>query len=364
MREDFNLTQYMSDGIENIVKNVLKSSIKNPKETAFVVKHVLTVKNARNKRMMLENKGEHVPPLLMLSISTNCNLYCKGCYARANKACGDNLNKDELTEERWKEIFDEAKDMGISFALLLGGEPLMRRGIIEKAASVREIIFPIFTNGTMIDDKYVKLFDKNRNLVPMISIEGDRLQTDKRRGIGTYEAVSHAMNKLKRKDVLFGGSVTVTTENIGTVTSKEFVQELYNKGARALIYVEYVPVTKNTKNLAPGDKERKRLEKKLQELRTIFNAMVLLSFPGDEKYLKGCLAAGRGFFHINASGGAEPCPFSPYSDVNLKECNLMEALKSPLFRKLQNNEMLIEGHVGGCLLFEKEDKVKGLLRQQ
>lgn len=361
MSKEFNLSQYMSEGIENIVKNVLKSSIKNPKETAFIMKYMLAAKDAKNKRDLLESKGEHVPPFLMLSIATNCNLYCKGCYARANKSCGDNLKESEISEERWKEIFNEAKELGISFGLLLGGEPLMRRGIIEKAASVKEIIFPIFTNGTMFDDNYINLFDKNRNLVPMISIEGERLQTDERRGIGTYNSIMTAMDNLKIKGILFGCSVTVTTENIETVTSEEFVQKLYNKGAKALVYVEYVPVTKTTKNLAPTDKERLILEKKIEELRKTFENMVFLSFPGDEKYAGGCLAAGRGFFHINANGGAEPCPFSPYSDVNLKECSLREALKSPLFKKIKDNEMLLGEHDGGCLLFEKEEDVKELL---
>lgn len=360
MGKEFNLSQYMSDGIENIIKNVLKSSIKNPKETAFIMKYMLAAKDAKNKREFLESKGEHIPPFLMLSIAANCNLYCKGCYARANKSCGDNLKKSEISEERWKEIFVEAKELGISFGLLLGGEPLMRREVIEKAASVKEIIFPIFTNGTMFDDNYINLFDKNRNLVPMISIEGDRLQTDERRGIGTYNSIMSAMDRLNKKGVLFGNSVTVTTENIETVTSEEFIELLHNKGVKALIYVEYVPVTKTTRNLAPTDKERLILEKRIKELRNAFENIVFLSFPGDEKYTGGCLAAGRGFFHINANGGAEPCPFSPYSDVNLKECNLRQALKSPLFEKLKNNEMLLEEHDGGCLLFEKEEDVKKL----
>lgn len=361
MSEAFDLSEYMSEGIENILKNVLKSSIKNPKETAFVIKYMLAAKEAKSKRDMLESKGEHIPPFLMASIATNCNLHCKGCYARANKSCGDNLRSNEISEERWGQIFNEAKELGISFALLLGGEPLTRRGIIEKASLVKEIVFPIFTNGTMFDESYINLFDKNRNLVPMISIEGDKDQTDGRRGIGTYNSIMTAMDSLNKKGILFGGSVTVTTENIITVTSKEFVQELYNKGARVLIFVEYVPVTKSTRNLAPTDKERLILEEKIEELRKVFDNMVFLSFPGDEKYVGGCLAAGRGFFHINANGGAEPCPFSPYSDVNLKECSLREALKSPLFKKLKDNEMLLGEHDGGCLLFEKEEDVKRLL---
>ncbi|MCY6957202.1 radical SAM protein [Clostridium brassicae] len=361
MSKEFNLSEYMSEGIENIVKNILKASIKNPKESAFVIKYMLAVKDAKNKRDMLESKGEHIPPFFMGSIATSCNLYCKGCYARANKSCGNNIKGSEISEERWGEIFNEAKDLGISFALLLGGEPLMRRGVIEKASSVKEIVFPIFTNGTMFDEKYINLFDKNRNLVPMISIEGDEYQTDNRRGIGTYNSIMTAMDNLNKKRILFGCSVTVTTENIMTVTSKKFIQELYNKGTRALVFVEYVPVTKSTRNLAPTDKERLILEENIVQLRNIFKNMVFLSFPGDEKYAGGCLSAGRGFFHINANGGAEPCPFSPYSDINLKECSLREALKSPLFKKLKDNEMLLGDHDGGCLLFEKEEDVKELL---
>ena len=361
MNKAFELSEYMSKSIENIVKNVLKSSIKNPKESAFLIKYMLAVNNAKNKRDTVESKGGHIPPFLMGSIATNCNLYCKGCYARANKSCGDNLKDSEISEERWGDIFNEAKELGISFVLLLGGEPLMRRGVIEKASSVKEIVFPIFTNGTMIDESYINFFDKNRNLVPMISIEGDRDQTDGRRGIGTYNLIMTAMDSLNKKGILFGGSVTVTTGNIMTVSSKEFVQELYNKGTRVLVFAEYVPVTKSTRNIAPTDKERLILEKNVEELREIFKNMVFLSFPGDEKYSGGCLAAGRGFFHINANGGAEPCPFSPYSDVNLKECSLKEALKSPLFKKLKNNELLLGEHDGGCLLFEKEEDVKELL---
>ena len=89
--------------------------------------------------------------------------------------------------------------------------------------------------------------------------------------------------------------------------------------------------------------------------------MVFISFPGDEKSSGGCLAAGRGFFHINAFGGAEPCPFSPYSDTSLKNISLKDALNSPLFLKLRENGNLEKEHIGGCVLFEQEQEVKKLL---
>ena len=91
--------------------------------------------------------------------------------------------------------------------------------------------------------------------------------------------------------------------------------------------------------------------------------MVYISFPGDEKSSGGCVAAGRGFFHINSHGGAEPCPFSPYSDVNVKNTSLREALHSPLFTALQNGDILLDDHDGGCVLYEKRELVEALMVQ-
>lgn len=69
--------------------------------------------------------------------------------------------------------------------------------------------------------------------------------------------------------------------------------------------------------------------------------------------------AGRGFFHINAAGGAEPCPFSPYSEMNLSEQSLLTILQSPFFekvREISGAEAL--NHKGGCTLFQYENEVK------
>lgn len=361
MDNKFDLAEYMNTGVENIVKSTMKASLKNPKETAFVMRYMLSSREAKKKRLELEGKGQSIPPFLISSITSSCNLFCKCCYARANKLCGEGLDKNQLPTERWGTLFKEAKELGISFILLAGGEPLMRKEVIEKDAEIKEIIFPIFTNGTLIGNSYIKLFDKNRNLIPILSIEGNEQQTDSRRGKGTYKALMDSMGVLKEKQILFGTSVTVTTENIETVISKEFFYELYNKGCRALVFVEYVPVNEATKTLAPSDRERKMLESGQEQLRKEYEDALFISFPGDEKYTGGCLAAGRGFFHINVNGGAEPCPFSPYSDTNLKDCTLLEALQSPLFRKLKETEMLMGEHSGGCLLFEKEEEVKKLL---
>lgn len=361
MKGKFDLSEYLKSGVEDVVRSIVKASFRSPKETAFMLKYALSSKEANKKRESFEKKGENIPAFLISSITSNCNLFCKGCYARANRSCGEGVKKEQLSAERWGSIFKEARELGIAFILLAGGEPLMRRDVIEKAAEVKEIMFPIFTNGTLFQEEYIKLFDKNRNLVPILSIEGDKGQTDGRRGEGTYAALMNVMDIFKEKGILYGASITLTTENIGNVTGQAFFDELYNKGCRALIFVEYVPVTEATEQLAPTDTERGILERELQILRETYEDAILLSFPGDEKYSGGCLAAGRGFFHINVDGAAEPCPFSPYSDISLKDCTLREALQSPLFRRLDETGMLVGEHDGGCLLFKREKEVKEIL---
>lgn len=361
MDKGFNLSDYMGRGIENIINSIMKASLKNPKETAFVIKYAMSVKGAKKKRNCIENNGLNIPHFLISSITSSCNLYCKGCYARANHSCGEGLDRNQLPPERWGGIFKEAAELGIAFILLAGGEPLMRKDVLKEASEVEEIIFPIFTNGIMLDDEYLNIMDKHRNLVPVLSMEGDREQTDGRRGEGTYDVLVNVMESLKKRGILFGVSVTVTTKNIETVSCKPFFEDLYRNGCRALIFVEYVPVTNGTEQLAPTEREREILEGRQASLRMKYEDAIFLSFPGDEKYMGGCIAAGRGFFHINANGGAEPCPFSPFSDINLRDHTLLDALKSPLFRKLREAELLLGEHDGGCVLFEKEEEVRKLL---
>ena len=214
-----------------------------------------------------------------------------------------------------------------------------------------------------MNEENLSVFEKNRNLIPILSIEGEKDQTNHRRGEGVYEQLIATMAKLHEKKILYGVSVTVTTENIYNVTSDRFLSNLQSQGCKIVFYVEYAPVTVETRNLATTEIERFYLIHRLKELRRNNEDMLFISFPGDEKLSGGCLAAGRGFFHINAQGGAEPCPFSPYSDTNLKDITLRQALQSPLFKKLQQSNLLTQPHPGGCVLFEQEDKVKMALLQ-
>lgn len=364
MNSNLELTEYMNGAVTRLVTKVMKTTPTNPRETAFLLKMRSVIRKANKKRAESEAKGIHIPTFLISSITNRCNLYCKGCYARENNICNESGQKPSLSASRWAEIFKEAAELGITFNLLAGGEPLMRKEIILKAAKIRNMIFLIFTNGLLIDEEYRKLLSTNRHLIPVISLEGEREATEERRGEGTYDRLIAAMKELQTIQVFYGVSITVTNRNIKQVTHSDYVRLLSAHGCRLIFFIEYVPVARNTQQLVLSDVDRQYLEERQDELRNEFEELIILSFPGDEKYLGGCLAAGRGFFHINPYGGAEPCPFSPYSDRNLSECSLSQVLESPLFHKLTSAGLVGGEHQGGCALFEHDAEIKAMVGEK
>jgi len=361
MESNFNLQEHIAKGVERIVADTLKATLRDPRESAFMVKFAAAANRATKRRLELEQEGLHVPSFLIASITSACNLHCAGCYSRCNNATVDAEPVKQLSTGEWQAIFREAESLGVSFILLAGGEPLLRWDVIEAAGQMKNLLFPIFTNGTYMDDTTFAQLDKCRNLIPVLSIEGDREITDARRGEGVYDRLIATMDRLHGKNLLFGASITVTTENIREATSPRFVEKLVSRGCKLVFFVEFVPVTEEAQHLAPADPERAYLLDAMRKLRETFPELMALAFPGNEKADGGCMAAGRGFFHINSHGGAEPCPFSPYSDVNVRELGVRGALRSPLFMALREGGVLDNDHVGGCVLYEQRDKVERLL---
>lgn len=364
MENAFDIQEYLADGAEAIVKDAIKATFKNPKETIFLAKFIKHSRKATKIRKEYSEKGINIPAFLIASITSNCNLHCAGCYSRANNICSDDDTFDQLSDDEWESIFKQSRDLGINFIVLAGGEPLIRHDVILKACSYPEILFPVFTNGTMLDHDYFDLIDKHRNIIPVLSIEGNQHLTDSRRGEGVYSKLVESMNYMNDNNLIFGSSITITRENLSYALSDDFILKLKELGSKVLFFIEFVPIDASAKDLSLSDDERDYLLEEIFNLRDKYPDMLFMSFPGDEKESGGCLAAGRGFFHINSHGGAEPCPASPYSDINVRDTSVLEALESNLFRSLRSNGVLMSHHEGGCVLFEHEKEVQRLLNDK
>ena len=325
--------------------------------TFYLFKTWLKQKRAVAVREKWLKEGVQSPPFMIISITAKCNLACKGCYSHAQHRS----REKEMSAEKLRSVIGEASELGTSVVLIAGGEPLVRPEIISITADYPDIVFPMFTNGLLLNDALIGNLRRQKNLVPVISLEGGMIETDSRRGGGVFANVLRVMDKLAAKRVFYGTSITVTRENFDTVTSGGFIQGLVDKKCGVFIYVEYVPVGEGTENLILTEKQKIELRRMLDLWGEKFQAQ-FIGFPGDEELFGGCLASGRGFVHISPEGRLEPCPFAPYSDTNVNQMSLRAALASDFLRKIRENHHLLKETRGGCALWENRQWVASLMK--
>ncbi len=306
------------------------------------------------RRASAARRGKAVPAVLIASVTRRCNLDCAGCYSKQLRP-DDSIASAELSDDAFMGIFEEAIDLGVGTILVAGGEPLLRRGLLTRLAGLHGIIIPVFTNGTLLDGSMAPLF--GRTLLPVFSIEGDEAFTSERRGQGIHEAALVRAGAIREAGGLFGISVTVSSRNVDSALSPEFLDQVARMGAAVLFLIEYVPVVPGTEGLVLSDGQRSRLNDQAMS-DTLPYPVVRL--PGDEEAFGGCLAAGRGFVHIAPEGRLEACPFAPFSDSDAGTEGLAAALDSPLMRAIRSRHNELTETKRGCALRDKAGWVASL----
>lgn len=341
------------DNLNRFFYDAVDLNLTNLKRCGFWIKTMNNQTKAAEIRRRRQEKGLPAPPVMICSLTHRCNLKCRGCYALArNKQEGR-----EISASRFEKLTSEAAGIGTNIILLAGGEPLLRRDILEKAGQAKEIIFPVVTNGTLLYGDYIRFFIKHRNLVPVLSIEGNEKRTDGRRGPGIYAKTISTAEILRRSRMFFGLSLTLTSKNFDELTDPRNLIQYHNLGSRLFFFVEYVPFSEKDAKLCLSPEQQSRLPDIMKELRDELSAL-FVCLPGDEEQYGGCLAAGRGFVHVSPTGNLEPCPFAPYSDTNITEMPLEQALNSYLLNRIRAHHDKLTEAAGGCTLWENREWVK------
>lgn len=344
----------------NLLNAAAKICMSDPAQAGFIARTIVSQRKAVKTREHWEEQGTHVPPFLIISVTSKCNLNCKGCYARAqHRDLTPRLGP--IAASNSSADMDDASKLGISVALLAGGEPLTRPELLDITLDYPDILFPIFTNGLLIDDNITARIRGQRNTIPVISLEGNQEITNDRRGTGVWHHVRSAAQTLHRAKVFFGSSFTVRSDTVGALTDEKFIMEMTALGCRLFFFVEYVPVQPGTESWELTQDQRLELAQRVNALKSSLPAL-FVSFPGDEEATGGCLAAGRGFVHISARGDVEPCPFAPYSDTSICGTHLQEALKSPLLKAIRTDHEQFGDTSGGCALWRHREQVQALLK--
>ncbi|UCH50747.1 MAG: radical SAM protein, partial [Chloroflexota bacterium] len=251
-RKGRNFGKVLNESLSVFFKDALRVTLKDPKQAYFFLRTARWQQKAARVRAKLEREGIHVPPIMIFSITNMCNLHCKGCYNQTLQRSP----QAEISEDKIRGIFGEARELGISFMVLAGGEPLVRQEILDITKDYPEIICLVFTNGLLIDDDLMVKLKGQRNFVPVISLEGWEEDTDGRRGEGVYKQLQRIIERIKSTGLFWSVSLTVTRSNFATITNHQFITFLTDLGCKLFFFVEYTPIKEGTEDWVITDAQR------------------------------------------------------------------------------------------------------------
>lgn len=338
---------------DNWYQLMMKIATMNPDVVTPLIKTFLVDANLiawPHQEKMRDKEHCNIPWAILLDPTSACNLHCTGCWAAEY---GHNLN---LSFDDIDSIIEQGKALGVHVYIYTGGEPLVRKkDLIRLCEKHRDCAFLCFTNATLIDEDFCRDLERVKNFVPAISAEGDKEATDSRRGDGTFDRVAAAMSLLKQHGLPFGVSCCYTSENAESIASEAYFDWLIEQGALFAWIFTFMPVGKDApETLIPNVGQREHLYHFIRKMRTE-KPLFTLDFQNDGEYVGGCIAGGRRYLHINAAGDVEPCVFIHYSNANIHDVSLLEALKSPIFMEYYQGQPFNGNFLKPCPMLENPD---------
>ncbi len=305
-----------------------------------------------------KREGCNVPWAILLDPTSACNLHCTGCWAAEY---GHNLNLDLDTIDS---IIRQGKELGTHMYIYTGGEPMVRKADLIRICEMHpDCEFLVFTNGTLIDEDFCREMLRVKNFVPAISLEGFEQANDGRRGEGVFGKVKKTMALLKAHKLPFGISTCYTSANYNDISSEEYFDMMIEAGALFVWFFHYMPVGNDAvPELLPTPEQRKTVYERIRAFRKT-KPIFSMDFQNDAESVGGCIAGGRSYLHINAAGDVEPCVFIHYSNVNIHDCSLLDALKSPLFMAYHDGQPFNENMLRPCPMLENPERLREMVKK-
>ena len=344
------LNRYVTRMVNELHPNVLKTTLLDLGYEAFY-------NGTKTIREMRKIHNCNIPWIILMDPTSACNLHCTGCWA------AEYGNKLNLTFEEMDSVITQGKELGVYFYMLTGGEPMVRKkDIIKLCRKHNDCVFFAYTNGTLVDEELCRQMQEVGNLFLALSLEGKPEVNDLRRGEGVYGKVMHAMELLKAHKLPFGISTCYTSKNVDDVSSEAFYDMLIEAGALFVWFFHYMPVGAGAApELLPTPEQRTKMFRQIRTFRDT-KPIFALDFQNDGEYVGGCIAGGRRYLHINARGDVEPCVFIHYSNVNIHDCTLLEALKSPIFMAYHDQQPFNDNMLRPCPMLENPERLRALVK--
>lgn len=246
-------------------------------------------------------------------VSNRCNIHCHYCNF-------PNLKEPELNLAEIDLLFGRLRKLGVKRLGLLGGEPLLRKDILEIIALAREHRFFISLNTNLL------LYNRYKEQLQAVdyfftSLDGTRERHLANRGKQNYEQIIEAIRDLKERGKKLTAICVITEPDYPSV---DYLLDFANKEN---IQIHFQPECYDTEIVlrsAPTmvDSELrtfwKHMADKKKEGAPIASSQAYLNYIANwNDYRTSSLleannrcAAGSGYLFIDSAGFAYPCAFT------------------------------------------------------
>lgn len=268
--------------------------------------------------------GAKFPTSFSVDVTNKCNLRCKHCYFWQQEHPAE-LGEEELLI-RINEI--KSKYPSIMHASWVGGEPLLRKGVVEKGMK----LFPfnmVVTNGSLELPKW-------KNCVFNISVDGTREVYKKVRGIDIYDDVKmHA----DREDIRVNIACVINKINQGCI--EDLVKEWSDTNVRSIIFDFYTPIEGIGADLWVDWKDRDEIIDRIHALKKQYGKFVLnsksileLMRPDNAKaFIKNCPLPENAVSLDSMGNRKSPCILGENADCSRCGCIVPYFVKCGLMDK-------------------------------
>ncbi len=305
-----------------------------------------------------KKRGEHFPAFTVISLTTNCNLKCQGCWvSQPDKPVA-------LSLEKINNLINTSKKKGSYFFGLLGGEPLLYPGLLDLIASHPDCYFQVFSNGTLLTDDIAKRLRQLGNVTPLISIEGMEEVSDIRRGGNqVFQRAITGVENCTANKLITGVAVSVCQSNYDELVSEEFIDFLIQKKVQYLWYYIYRPVGPDPCPELALDKEKILGLRQFMVDQRCKSAMMIVDAYWDHLGQAVCPGAMGLSHHINPYGQIEFCPPIQFAKDKIETGNdIVELYENSKF--LEDFRKLAAENSRGCIILDNPEALYKFVKER
>lgn len=289
---------------------------------------------------------ERIPLGGTFELTPVCNMDCRMCYVKMSRQQQEAI-RPLIKAEEWLKLAEEAKEQGLLYLLLTGGEPFGRRDFREILSGLHKmgLLLTVNSNGTLIDEETVEWLVRTPPVRINITLYGASDETYERlcRNPKGFTQVTKAIRLLKDAGITVKLNCSLTPYNADDL---EEIMAFARREELVIQATAYMfPPTRRDASMI-GRNERftpqeaayysAKIEKELGGTERFLKKAETLDFgsiPSDEDICGDSegeeirCRAGKSNFWVTWDGRMLPCGMLPDEGVDLSVTGFAEAWK-------------------------------------